>query len=113
MACAVEHMRTHAGTVLRSEVSGRLLMKAFLSGMPTCRLGLNMHGEDCTFNSVINQREWETAKCISFVPPDNGNKTEFEVMRYRLSDRIQPPFRLVPNVQETGRTRVSVRHHTV
>lgn len=95
--------------MLRSEVSGRLLMKAFLSGMPTCRLGLNMHGEDCTFNSVINQREWETAKCISFVPPDNGNKTEFEVMRYRLSDRIQPPFRMVPNVLETGRTRVSVR----
>jgi Adaptor complexes medium subunit family len=84
-------------------------MKAFLSGMPTCRLGLNMHGQDCTFSSVVSQAEWETAKCISFVPPDNGNKTEFEVMRYRLSDQIRPPFRLVPNIIETGRTRVSVR----
>jgi AP-2 complex subunit mu-1 len=95
--------------VLRSEVEGRVLMKAFLSGLPTCRLGLNMHGQDCTFASIVSQREWETAKCISFVPPDNGNKTEFEVMRYRLSDHIKPPFRVTPQIVESGRTRVSVR----
>jgi AP-2 complex subunit mu-1 len=98
-----------AGTVLRSEVTGRLLMKAFLSGMPTCRLGLNMHAEDCMFNSVVSQGEWDLSKCISFIPPDNGNRTEFEVMRYRLSDQIQPPFRVASNIVETGRTRVAVR----
>jgi hypothetical protein len=84
-------------------------MKAFLSGMPTCRLGLNMHAEDCMFNSVVSQGEWDVSKSISFIPPDNGNKTEFEVMRYRLSEQIKPPFRVVPQVVETGRTRVNVR----
>jgi AP-2 complex subunit mu-1 len=99
----------HAGTLLRGEVNGRLLMKAFLSGMPTCRLGLNIHGQDCTFNSIVSQRDWDMAQCITFVPPDNGNKTEFEVMRYRLCDNIRPPFQVISNVIERGRTRVLVR----
>ena len=84
-------------------------MKAFLSGMPTCSLGLNTAGEDCTFHSVVSQKDWEAQKCVHFVPPDNGDKTEFEVMRYRISDNVDVPFRVVSNIMETGRTRVSVR----
>ena len=30
-----------AGTVVRSEVAGALKMRAYLSGMPECKLGLN------------------------------------------------------------------------
>ena len=90
-------------------MNGCLLMKAFLSGLPTCSLGLNMRGEDCTFNSVVNQREWDTAKSISFVPPDNGNRTEFEVMRYRIGEHVTPPFKVAANVTEGGRTKAAVR----
>lgn len=97
------------GTPLRAEVHGRLLLKAFLSGMPECRLGLIDRGaQDVVFASIVNNRDWETNKCVSFIPPDNGNATEFEVMRYRCTDTINVPFKIVPNIVESGRTRVSV-----
>lgn len=84
-------------------------MKAFLSGMPECCLGFNMAGEDCTFSTIVRQSDWELKKSISFVPPDNGNKSEFEIMRYRISDQVSVPFKVIPNIVESGRTRCSVR----
>eukprot|EP00892_Ulva_mutabilis_P006462 jgi/Ulvmu1/4188/UM019_0167.1 len=96
------------GSVLRADVEGRVLMKAFLSGMPECCLGFNMAGEDCTFSTIVRQSDWESRKSISFVPPDNGNKSEFEIMRYRISDQVSVPFKVIPNIVESGRTRCSV-----
>jgi AP-2 complex subunit mu-1 len=90
-------------------VEGRVLMKAFLSGMPECRLGFNMHGEDCTFNSIVRQVDWESQRAISFIPPDSSNKTEFEIMKYRMSNQVSCPFSIIPNVVESGRTHCSVR----
>lgn len=84
-------------------------MKAFLSGMPECRLGFNMHGEDCTFSSIVRQTDWESERAISFIPPDSSNKTDFEIMKYRMSDQVTCPFSIIPNVVESGRTRCSVR----
>lgn len=80
-------------------------MKPFLSGMPECRLGLNDRGEDCMFNTLVNLKDWDKDKVVSFVPPD----TEFEVMKYRCSDNIQIPFKIVSNIVEHGRTRITVR----
>ncbi len=40
----------------------------------------------------------------AFVPPDG----EFELMRYRCGDGVALPFRVLPTVTETGRTRVEV-----
>lgn len=91
-------------------MEGRVLMKAFLSGMPECRLGFNMHGEDCTFSSIVRQVDWESQRAISFIPPDSINKSEFEIMKYRMSDQVSCPFSIIPNVVESGRTRCSVRH---
>lgn len=103
------HFISYPGSVLRTDVEGRVLMKAFLSGMPECCLGFNMAGEDCTFSTIVRQHDWESKKSISFVPPDNGNKSEFEIMRYRISDQISVPFKVIPNIVESGRTRCSVR----
>lgn len=37
----VNLLMSAAGTVLRSDVSGQIVLRAFLSGMPECRFGLN------------------------------------------------------------------------
>ena len=35
------HTHTHIGKQLRADVSGKIVMKALLSGMPECKFGLN------------------------------------------------------------------------
>ena len=35
------HECVHAGTVLRADVDGQILMRAYLSGTPECKFGLN------------------------------------------------------------------------
>ena len=38
---SVNLLISQTGAVLRSEVVGKIVMKAFLTGMPECRFGLN------------------------------------------------------------------------
>lgn len=66
-----------AGSILRCEVLGRLLMRCQLSDMPELRLGLNDELEDVTFHSCVNLSTYQTQKVVTFTPPDG----EFEVMR--------------------------------
>ncbi|KAL6746629.1 Mu homology domain-containing protein [Haematococcus lacustris] len=65
------------GTVLRSDVVGKILIKSLLSDMPELRLGLNDAAEDATFHQCVNLGTFESQKVITFVPPDG----EFELMR--------------------------------
>ncbi len=48
--CVCVHMCVSTGQVLRSEVMGKMMLKAFLSDMPELRLGLNEAAEDTTFH---------------------------------------------------------------
>ena len=41
---------------------------------------------------------------IEFTPPDG----EFELVKYRVSDNVTLPFKLMPVVKELGRTRLAV-----
>ncbi len=82
------------GTVLRSDVSGQIIMRAFLSGMPECKFGLNdkaiaadksaangaggVELDDCQFHQCVKLARAENERTINFVPPDG----EFEMMRY-------------------------------
>ncbi|WP_289466117.1 hypothetical protein, partial [Klebsiella pneumoniae] len=50
----VNMLMSAQGSVLRCEVQGRLVMKAFLSGMPDIKLGLNDKLEDVTFHPCVN-----------------------------------------------------------
>eukprot|EP00878_Enallax_costatus_P013204 GHUV01013801.1.p1 GENE.GHUV01013801.1~~GHUV01013801.1.p1 ORF type:complete len:245 (+),score=58.60 GHUV01013801.1:548-1282(+) len=97
------------GAVLRNDVVGRIMMKCHLSDMPELRLGLNENIEDVTFHQCVNLGTYEANKVVTFIPPDG----EFELMRYRASEGIQVPFKVIPVVKELGRTRleanVSVR----
>eukprot|EP00162_Nutomonas_longa_P025152 comp9786_c0_seq1/m.11419 comp9786_c0_seq1/g.11419 ORF comp9786_c0_seq1/g.11419 comp9786_c0_seq1/m.11419 type:complete len:426 (-) comp9786_c0_seq1:88-1365(-) len=92
------------GTLLRSEIAGAVKLRAFLSGMPELKLGLNdrilfenagksvggrtkaVEMEDVKFHQCVKLSRFESDRTISFVPPDG----EFELMTYRLSTQIRP-----------------------
>lgn len=111
------------GTVLRSDVSGKIVMKAYLTGMPDCKFGLNdklvmdkeaaakggkgrgIDIDDVKFHQCVKLGKFDTDRSISFVPPDG----EFELMRYRVAENINLPFRVIPMIKELGRTRLEYK----
>ena len=109
------------GTVLQRDVSGKIMMKSFLSGMPECRFGLNdklmlqaenhktnrahVDIDDLTFHQCVRLGKFESSRSISFIPPDG----EFQLMKYRTSDNVTPAFRLLhPSFVTHGKTRIEL-----
>lgn len=89
-------MLTNVGAVLRADVDGQILMRAYLSGMPECKFGLNdklvldkrageqttksdgaVELDDCQFHQCVRLGKFDSDRSISFIPPDG----EFELMR--------------------------------
>jgi len=81
------------GTILRADVDGQILMRAYLSGMPECKFGLNdklvldkaeraadnaVRLDDCQFHQCVQLGAFSSDRTISFIPPDG----EFELMKY-------------------------------
>ena len=81
------------GTILRADVDGHILMRAYLSGTPECKFGLNdklvidknergtadaVELDDCHFHQCVRLNEFDSDRTISFIPPDG----EFELMRW-------------------------------
>jgi len=119
---AVNLLMSAKGSVLRSDVSGKVMMKTYLSGMPECKFGMNdklvMDNEgqkargrrpgsgiaidDVTFHRCVKLGMFDHDRTISFVPPDG----EFELMKYRITQNVNLPFRVIPVVSEHGRSRV-------
>ncbi|RPD66544.1 clathrin adaptor mu subunit [Lentinus tigrinus ALCF2SS1-6] len=106
------------GTVLRADVDGHILMRAYLSGTPECKFGLNdklvidknergggdaVELDDCRFHQCVRLDEFDSTRTISFVPPDG----EFELMRYRSTSNVKLPLRVIPTVNEIGTSAVS------
>ena len=112
------------GEVLRNDVTGKVAMKTYLTGMPECKFGINdkilvdqknrsraaksgggkgggnrksVEIEDITFHRCVKLTKFDADRTITFVPPDG----EFELMRYRVTEASQP-FRLVPSIREEG-----------
>jgi len=111
------------GNVLESDVSGAIMIKAYLSGMPECRFGMNdkllldkeastsgiarkrknaIQLDDVSFHQCVKLNKFDSERVVSFVPPDG----EFELMKYRSTENLNLPFRLLPNVREVPNTRV-------
>ncbi|CAG7849505.1 AP-2 complex subunit mu-B AltName: Full=AP-2 mu-B chain; AltName: Full=Clathrin assembly protein complex 2 mu-B medium chain; AltName: Full=Clathrin coat assembly protein AP50-B; AltName: Full=Clathrin coat-associated protein AP50-B; AltName: Full=Mu2-adaptin-B; AltName: Full=Plasma membrane adaptor AP-2 50 kDa protein B [Serendipita indica DSM 11827] len=105
------------GTVLRADVDGQILMRAYLSGMPECKFGLNdklvldkaeraadnaVRLDDCQFHQCVQLGAWGSDRTISFIPPDG----EFELMKYRSTSDVHLPLRVHPTVTEIGTTQV-------
>ncbi|KAJ4811574.1 AP-2 complex subunit mu [Rhynchospora pubera] len=122
---SVNLLMSSKGSVLRCDVTGKILMKCFLSGMPDLKLGLNdkiglekesemksrpiksgktIELDDVTFHQCVNLTRFNTEKTVSFVPPDG----EFELMKYRITEGVNLPFRVLPTIKELGRTRMEV-----
>lgn len=115
------------GKILRSDVSGKIMMKAYLSGIPECKFGINdkvlMEQErrldrgtkksstspiaidDVTFHQCVRLGKFDSDRAISFIPPDG----EFELMKYRTTENITLPFRVFPIVQERSKTRIEIK----
>ena len=94
---------TAKGKVLESDVTGTVQIKAYLSGMPECRFGMNdklllekeaavsgisrkrrtaVQLDDLSFHQCVKLNKFDSDRVVSFVPPDG----EFELMKYRITD---------------------------
>jgi AP-2 complex subunit mu-1 len=127
----VNLLMSATGTVLRADVNGQIVMRAYLSGTPECKFGLNdrltlgdtdtvgpsgnragtkatraaagsVALEDCQFHQCVKLGKFDADRIISFVPPDG----EFELMRYRATENINLPFKVHAIVNEVNKTRV-------
>lgn len=118
----VNLLMSNTGTILRADVAGQILMRAYLSGTPECKFGLNdkllldndvvnrqkaprtntVAIDDCQFHQCVKLGKFDTDRTISFIPPDG----EFELMRYRSTENVNLPFKVHPVVNEIGKTRV-------
>jgi AP-2 complex subunit mu-1 len=95
---SVNLLMSTAGNVLKADVTGQIMMKTQLSGMPECKLGMNdkilldketkmgkkpktangIELDDVTMHQCVKLGRFDADRTISFVPPDG----EFELMRY-------------------------------
>mmetsp|Transcript_44025 Transcript_44025/g.113836 ORF Transcript_44025/g.113836 Transcript_44025/m.113836 type:complete len:430 (+) Transcript_44025:43-1332(+) len=106
---------------LRADVSGQILVKCQLSGMPECKFGMNdkliMSSEqrarstdkgialdDYRFHQCVRLSKFDVDREITFIPPDGV----FELMTYRITENIESPFKLLPNVKLLGRNRLEL-----
>lgn len=124
---SVSLLMSPKGVVLKASATGTIEMKTALSGMPELTIGLNDKvGEEATanqaqqsaqsnhkknidladlqFHQCVNLSKFASEKTISFVPPDG----KFDLMKYRVTEGISLPFKLMPLVKELGRTRIQV-----
>ncbi|KAK8639989.1 hypothetical protein V6N13_138355 [Hibiscus sabdariffa] len=102
---SVNLLMSSKGSVLRCDVTGKVLMKCFLSGMPDLKVGgKTIELDDVTFHQCVNLTRFNSEKTVSFVPPDG----EFELMKYRITEGVNLPFRVLPTIKELGQTRIEV-----
>jgi len=106
------------GYVLNSTIDGCIQMKSYLSGNPELRLALNedlvigrnsdRYGsvvlDDCNFNDCVNLTEFDSARLLSFQPPDG----EFVVLNYRMTGEFRTPFRIFPAIEEIEPTKLEM-----
>ncbi|WMV35437.1 hypothetical protein MTR67_028822 [Solanum verrucosum] len=119
----VEHVNllvNSNGQLIRSEVNGALKMRAYLSGMPECKLGLNdkvlleaqgrptkgksIDLDDIKFHQCVRLARFENDRTISFIPPDGS----FDLMTYRLSTQVKPLIWVEAQVERHSRSRVEM-----
>ena len=87
-------------------------MRAYLSGMPECKFGLNdklvidksekgisdaVELDDCRFHQCVRLNEFDSTRTISFIPPDG----EFELMRWECGQSVSTPSKLTSCIAAT------------
>lgn len=106
---------------LRADVSGQIMVKSQLTGMPECKFGMNdklimssdqlqrssdkgIALDDYRFHQCVRLTKFDVDREITFIPPDGT----FELMTYRITENIESPFKLIPNVKVLGRNRLEM-----
>lgn len=130
----VNLLMSATGTVLRADVTGQIVMRAYLSGTPECKFGLNdqlvvgqvSHGMDGPIGNQEGKRKATRAAAGSVTLEDcqfhqcvqlgkfETDRTisfvppdgEFELMRYRAVENVNLPFKVHAIVREVGTTKV-------
>ena len=113
----VDELISSNGVVLSSQINGKIIMKSFLSGMPTITLGLNdkvvlqslgkdtsncIEMDDLKFHQCVNKKKYENERIIEFIPPDG----QFELMSYRLDMQIKPLISVKVDIKNVSETRI-------
>jgi AP-2 complex subunit mu-1 len=108
-----------SGNILRADVDGHIQMRAYLTGTPECKFGLNdklvidkndkgvsdaVELDDCRFHQCVRLNDFDATRTISFIPPDG----EFELMRY-----VQPSlnFLVISNQQSSDIVRLQMSNY--
>ncbi|KAL0593609.1 AP-2 complex subunit mu [Plecturocebus cupreus] len=108
---SVNLLMSPQGRVLSAHVSGQVVMKSNLSGMPECKSGMNdkiiiekqgkgtadetsksgkqsIAIDDYTFHQCVQLSKFDSERSISFILPDGA----FELIRYHTTKDIILPF---------------------
>jgi AP-2 complex subunit mu-1 len=104
------------GEVIKSEIMGKVSVKALLSGWPECKFGMNdklqlsqnnvkragqptkgISIEDIRFHQCVKLSDYNKDRTITFIPPDGV----FELMTYRVNENVIIPFKIFCNIIET------------
>nr|XP_023865966.1 AP-2 complex subunit mu-A isoform X1 [Salvelinus alpinus] len=135
---SVNLLMSPQGQVLSAHVSGRVVMKSYLSGMPECKFGMNDKividkagkggvtdevgksdlggGGSTSGKQSIAIDDCTFNQCVRLSKFDSERSIsfippdgEYELMRYRTTKDIILPFRVIPLVREVGRTKLEVK----
>ena len=115
---SVNLLVSQEGDPISSEIVGQLKLKAQLSGEPSIKIGLNdkvsksgggegkdsVDLQDLKFHDCVQLDKYESERQIVFNPPDG----EFELMNYRLPQRVRPLIHIDVQVQRYGNSRVEM-----
>ena len=113
------------GAILKADVQGAIIVKSYLSGMPSLKIGLNEAAalqndtntskqlggrrkidlDDIVFHQCVNLTKFNSERVVTFTLPDG----EFQLMKYRASENLHIPYKVSPNIKDLGRSRIEVR----
>lgn len=136
---SVNLLMSQQGQVLSSHVSGKVMMKSYLSGMPECKFGMNdklvvekqakpSTPEAASLEQQLAKRQGSNTRagiaiddctfhqCVKLSKFESERSIsfippdgEYELMRYRTTKDITLPFRIIPLVRETSRTHMEIK----
>jgi AP-2 complex subunit mu-1 len=131
----VNLLMSATGTVLRADVNGQIMMRAYLTGTPECKFGLNdqlllnssndgdpdgpVGNRDGTMKATraaagsVSLEDCQFHQCVQLGKFDTDRTIsfvppdgEFELMRYRATENVNLPFKVHAIVREVGTTKV-------
>ena len=58
----------------------------------------------CIFHDCAQFTEWDIDRTLNFFPPEG----QFSLLRYSISDKFTPPFRLFSYLEEPGKSQIDI-----